>query len=233
MKTFMQPTLTGVLAMVLSQPASAADQAPVSSFWMLDLNDQITSVAAIVGVTVTVLGVYNGLKEARRSNRLRQAAVAKEVLRELFTDPLGHSAMQMLDWSGRTFQAGPVSLTVSWNELKPALVVHSGTTSFDVKQQFIRDCFENLFDHLLMLEHLISIENIHYDDVRVPIQYYAAKLAKHCPTFDPFLFEYGYAKAHRLIHRLAGDYQTGVSTGVVDDQCLEPRRPGQTSSTDR
>jgi hypothetical protein len=217
MKILMQPTLAGVLAMLLTHSAPAADQVPISSFRMLGLNDQITVVAAIVGVAVTVFGVYNGLKEARRSNRLRQAAVAKEILRELFTDPLGHSAMQMLDWDGRTFQAGAVRLTVSWKELKPALVVHSSTTGFDVKQQFIRDCFENLFDHLLMIEHLISIGNIHYNDVRVPIQYYAAKLAKHRPTFDPFIFKYGYAKAHRLIHRLARDYQAVVSTDVVDD----------------
>jgi hypothetical protein len=201
-----ESALISILAMVVAEFTLADDRTPISSFRKLDLNDQITSVAAILGVLITLFGVFRGLGEARRANRLRQAAVAKEVLRDLFTDPLGRSAMQMLDWDGRTFQAGSNSLTIHGKDLKPALVVHSNTTKFDVQQQYIRDCFENLFDHLLMIEHLISIENIHYDDIRIPIQYYAAKISKYSRTFDPFLFEYGYAKAHRLIYRLAKEF---------------------------
>ncbi|WP_331691216.1 hypothetical protein VY732_16765 [Pseudomonas sp. ZY71] len=198
--------LISFLAMVVAEFAAAAERTPISSFQALDLKDQISSVAAILGVLITVFGVFRGLAVARKSNRLRQAAVAKEVLKDLFTDPLGRSAMQMLDWDGRTFQAGPNSQTVHWVDLQPALVIPSSSTQFNVKQQFIRDCFENLFDHLLMIDHLISIENIHYDDIRIPVQYYAAKLSRHPLVFDPFLLKYGYAKAHGLIHRLAKDY---------------------------
>lgn len=202
-----KPTLIGILTMVVTDLAWAEERTPIKHFAELDLNDQITSIAAVLGVLITVFGVFRGLGEARRSNRLRQAAVAKEVLRDLFTDPLGRSAMQMLDWDGRTFQSGSTNLTVHWIDLKPALVVHTSTTRFDIQQQYIRDCFENLFDHLLMIDHLISIKNIHYDDIRIPIQYYAVKISRHPRTFEPFLFEYGYAKAHQLINRLAKDDQ--------------------------
>ncbi|MHA6130467.1 hypothetical protein ACX3YD_30590 [Pseudomonas fluorescens group sp. PF-1] len=191
--------------MVVTECVLADDQTPIRNFRDLDLNDQIMSCAAVLGVLITLFGVIRGLAEARKSNRLRQAAVAKEVLKDLFTDPLGRSAMQMLDWDGRTFQTGSQHVTVQWSDLKPALVVHSSSTIFNLQQQYIRDCFENLFDHLLMIEHLIAIENIHYNDIKVPVQYYAVKIFKYPQTFDPFLFEYGYAKAHGLIARLAKD----------------------------
>ena len=105
----------------------------------------------------------------------------------------------MLDWSGRLYRDGQLEHGIDRAELGPALRTHN--LQFSLKERFIRDCFESLFDQIELLEHDISIELIHADDASVPLAYYAIKISQERHDFEPFLDAYGYAGAKRFLLR--------------------------------
>ncbi|GAB4472618.1 MAG: hypothetical protein OHK0044_16390 [Burkholderiaceae bacterium] len=45
---------------------------------------------------------------------------------------------------------------------------------------------------------------LHFDDVALPLEYYARKIVADSPAFEPFLLEYGYPNAHELLTRAGG-----------------------------
>lgn len=139
--------------------------------------------------------------EKARENRHKQAAAARDALRELFSSEKAREAMQMLDWSGRSYRDGASGHIITFSDLGPALRVID--LKFDQKDRFIRDCFEDLFDKLELIGHFIDIDFLHYSDVAVPLTYYAKKVAGDINSFAPFLDVYGYPKTKALLLRAA------------------------------
>ncbi|WP_435036960.1 hypothetical protein [Pseudomonas neuropathica] len=189
----------------------AADVTPEErTFLPVALKDWIVIGSTVVSIFIAFWGVKNGLQSARKAidekqneHRQKQLAAARDMIKEIFSDPLARSAMRMMDWSGRNFTYENQCLTVHWRDLKPALVVHQQGMGFDKQQEFIRDCFESFFDHMLVLEHFIEQRYLNEADIAVPLEYYAGQVMNFPQTYDGFLLAYGYGEARDLLQRLA------------------------------
>lgn len=201
-----------VLAVMMPlTPTLAAEATPEKeTFLPMALKDWIVIASAIVSIFIAFWGVKNGLQSARKviqekqnEHRQKQLAAARDMMKEIFTDPLARSAMRMMDWSGRTFTHGQQLFTVHWKDLKPALLVHQTGMEFNKQQEFIRDSFEAFFDHMLVLEHFIEQNYLNEADIAVPLEYYAGRIIDYPETYDGFLHAYGYGEARDLMQRLA------------------------------
>ncbi|MEO4048800.1 hypothetical protein AAFN46_17110 [Pseudomonas sp. CAU 1711] len=169
----------------------------------------ISNLITIVGIPAAILAAWkaiaefkNGNAEKIRENRHKQAAAAKEILKELFARERSHTAMEILDWpGGRTYRDGEIEHLIAASDLPSAL--RTNNLAFSAKERFIRDAFEDLFDQLELIEHYTSIDYLNFGDVSVPISYYARQINKYFPAFEPFLDEYSYTKAKKFIERAA------------------------------
>jgi hypothetical protein len=201
------------VALVVLMPATAlaAESTPKEdTFLPIALKDWIVIVSTLVSISIAFWGVRNALQSAKKviqekqnEHRQKQLAAARDMMKEIFTDPLARSAMRMMDWSGRTFTYEEQPFTVHWRDLKPALVVHQKSMGFDKQQEFIRDSFESFFDHMLVLEHFIEQNYLNEADIAVPLEYYAGRIIAFPDTYDGFLRAYGYCEARDLMLRLA------------------------------
>lgn len=202
------------VALMILMPATLALAAEATSkedtFLPIALKDWILIVSAVVSIFIAFWGVRNGLQSATKviqekqnEHRQKQLAAARDMMKEIFTDPLARSAMRMMDWSGRTFTYEEQSFPVHWRDLKPALVVHQKGMGFNKQQEFIRDSFESFFDHMLVLEHFIEQNYLNEADIAVPLEYYAGRIIAFPDTYDGFLRAYGYGEARDLMQRLA------------------------------
>lgn len=177
--------------------------------------DIIKNVLVIIGIPGALYAAWKAIDEFKnsnaekaketaekaRENRHKQAAAARDALRDLFGRDKARAAMRMLDWSGRSYSDGASSHVVNFSDLGPALRVTALT--FNTKEQFIRDCFEDLLDQLELIGHLIEIDFLHYNDVAVPLAYYARQISDDIGSFAPFLDTYGYPRAKALLLRAA------------------------------
>lgn len=201
------------VALVVLMPATltlAAEATPKEdTFLPIALKDWIVIVSTVVSISIAFWGVGNALQSAkkviqekRNEHRQKQLAAARDMMKEIFSDPLARSAMRMMDWSGRTFIHEEQTFTVRWRDLKPALVVHQKGMGFNKQQEFIRDSFESFFDHMLVLEHFIEQSYLNEADIAVPLEYYAGRIIAFPDTYDGFLCAYGYGEARDLMLRL-------------------------------
>jgi hypothetical protein len=196
-----------VLAVMMPlTPTLAAEATPdKETFLPITLKDWIVIASAIVSIFIAFRGVKNGLHFARK---VIQAA-ARDMIKEMFTDPLARSAMRMMNWSGRTFTHGQQLIKLHGKDLKPALLVHQTGMGFNKQHAFIRDSFEAFFDHMLVLEHFIEQYYLNEADAAVPLEYYAGRIIVFPDTYDGFLQAYGYGKARDLTRRLAQRSKVG------------------------
>jgi hypothetical protein len=169
----------------------------------------VKNALVIVGAPVALAGAWKalrelalGTREKAKENRIRQALAARDMLKDLFASAKARAALQMLDWSGRSYSDGDHEFEVRATDLGDAL--RTDRLAFDHKQMFIRDCFEELFDRIEQLQHFVNIGLLHFDDVALPLEYYARKIVADLPAFEPFLLEYGYPNAHELLTRAGG-----------------------------
>lgn len=140
--------------------------------------------------------------EKAKENRLKQALAARDALSQVFGSPRSMAALQMVDWSGRIYSDGKHEFTIAFDELGTALRIDN--LNFDnPKELYIRECFDDLFSNLELLQHYIDIELVHADDVTIPFAYYARRIVGNPGVFDGFLGAYGYARARRLLQLAA------------------------------
>ena len=179
------------------------------------IKDLVTVLVAVFGVPSGLLTAWKAVNEMKRGrhenarqtaekakeNRLKQAMAARDALSQIFSSHKSKAALQMVDWSGRIYSDGKQEFTIAFEELRPALRVDN--LSFDIKEQFIRECFDDLFSNLELLQHYVDIELIHSDDVMVPLSYYAKRIAGNPKTFYAFLTDYGYTRAKKLLQHAA------------------------------
>ena len=150
-------------------------------------------------------------QEKDRENRHRQAAAGLATLKDIFASERARAAMQMLDWSGRSYRDGSLEHTIRTAHLGPALRVNN--LDFSPIDRYIRDCFEDLYDHLELAQHCVSIGLLEFDDISVPLSYYCEKIADDLPAFSAFLDTYGYTKAKTFIIRAAKARKASLHAG--------------------
>lgn len=175
---------------------------------MSEFDSLLTHVADYVGVGIALFAARKGISEFKisniekaRENRHKQASAARDALQEVFSNEKARAAMRMLDWSGRPYSDGNTEHFVDFEDLGLALRITD--PNFSAKEILIRECFEEFFDHLELLEHYAAIDFLNIDDLTVPLAYYAKKIDSNRPAFKPFLKEYGYKKADTFITRAA------------------------------
>jgi hypothetical protein len=170
------------------------------------LKDQVTALTSAIGIPAALLTAWKAIVEMHRGNiekqqenRHKQASAAKSELHALFNDPLARAALQMLDWSGRKYNTGIKLERIYFEDLGEGL--RTVNLEFDDKDTYIRDCFEKLYDALSMIEHLCQINFINFEDVAVPLQYYAKKIVDTKEDHYAFMQEYGYELAWDFVTR--------------------------------
>jgi hypothetical protein len=176
------------------------------------------SVLVLVGVPGSLIAAWKVIVEFRNSNnekakevaekayenRQRQANSARDALEQLFSSQRARSAMQMLDWDGRTYRDGEHEHTIYFRNLGSAL--RTEHTEFSPTECFIRECFEDFFDKIELMQHFVDVGFLNFDDLSVPIKYYALKIVDNLSIFESFLDNYGYPRAKLFFERAAQWY---------------------------
>lgn len=54
---------------------------------------------------------------------------------------------------------------------------------------------------MLVIEHLISIHYINYEDIELAVKYYTTSIASNLLIYNDFITNYGYQKAKKLFLR--------------------------------
>ncbi|HEV7427402.1 MAG TPA: hypothetical protein VGQ46_13640 [Thermoanaerobaculia bacterium] len=121
-----------------------------------------------------------------RDLRWRKAQTGNELLQHMLDDPLAAAAMQILDWSGRTYALnGHPSVIVVEEDLPGAL--RPARSAFTPKQTFIRDAFDALFFHFARLNRAIDVNLVEMNDVSMPTSYYIAEMGKRKTVMQDYL----------------------------------------------
>ena len=194
---------------------------PVMDPNMKDWLQAVAWGATAGGVIVAIWKLRSDVRASRlqrdRDLRWRQAEAGKKLNDEMMADTQSWSAMQMLDFSGRTFllpsQTDPnktVSFAITHDDL--TTVLNSSANITAQKDVFIRDCFDKLFYYLATLDHYISSTLILYKDVAFPIEYYVPLLANFKPAVGSYLDKYKLVRAQAFLSRFPAwkDVKTGV-----------------------
>jgi len=178
------------------------------------------SIVAIIGGLVAV---SQALTEMRRSNdqrredmRWKQAEMAKKCLDEMFSNGLARAAMKMLDWSGLTYTMPGRSQTAPIEHATRREALRTSATVFttDDPAPFIRDAYDELFDNFERLEHFVVINLILFEDIKQPLAYYVAKLAKpeERAVIELFLQAYKFHSAQKFLNRFPEWSENGFSS---------------------
>jgi len=134
--------------------------------------------------------------------RWRKAEMAKKVLDEIWFNPRCQAALTMVDWDGRSYQdSDRRTHAITHRALVDGLRTHE--TRFTPDEQFIRDCFDALFDGVARIEHFIRTGLIEFEDVEHRWRYYVGLFADFRPVMQKFVDAYGYEMAGKFFDRFA------------------------------
>jgi len=162
--------------------------------------------ASIVGIG---FAVWKGLGEFRRSReqreqelRWKKADAARSLIHDLFNNPRSQNAAWMLDYDGRTFDIGERKIKVTREILRNALRTDNLESLNDV-EFFIRDCFDDFFFLVDLMNHAWTSKLIDLDDVKFHFDYYVIDCMKREATvLDAYMERYGYKGAMSLFKKI-------------------------------
>jgi len=80
--------------------------------------------------------------------------------------------------------------------------LRTSNLNFDNKETFIRDCFDNLFYYMAMLEHYVESDLVRLEDVAFPLDYYLKIINKNKVVFEKFLNHYSLIRTLKFMKRL-------------------------------
>lgn len=163
-------------------------------------------VVAIVGGLIAASKAIHETRENRRQRlrelRWKKAELAREIIDKLNSNKRLRDALVMVDWSGRDFEISPGrSAEIRWEDLPGALRPWKEPISFDEKEVYIRDCFDELFDGLNLLEHYLRTDLLDFEDVEFPMAYYMGQLKERGDAVGTFMNHYGNRLAKAFIER--------------------------------
>jgi hypothetical protein len=171
--------------------------------------DAVQVVAWVVAIIGGLIAAFKALHETAENRRMRarelrwkKAQFAKEILDQLDQNKRFRDALTMLDWTGREFEISQGKIEeISWEDLSAALRTWHEPMSFTDKEVYIRDCFDELFDGMNMLEHYLRTELLSFQDVQFPMAYHITKLRERWSAVDAFLGHYGFQLALAFVNR--------------------------------
>jgi hypothetical protein len=179
-----------------------------------ELSQAIGVVGALLAALVFIYQFRETILQRSVEQRRTQAALARELLANLFSDPRSRDALRMLDYGARTYLVGGSSTSISAGDVKNGLRItpqrphkrpgeadDETVLRFSPDELYVRDCFESLFDQVDILEHFVQRELLDPDDLRPPLAYYAKKINADTQTFSVFLKQYEYELSRAFLLR--------------------------------
>jgi len=143
------------------------------------------------------------LKQRQREFRHKQATFARELIREVFSDPKARAGLKMLDWlSAEYIDDDGSTHRIRREDLQPAL--RTCDLSFTGAHKFIRTRFEALYDYLEQIEQLIGLEVINFEDIETAFRYYMVRALRPQIRHFDFLDYYDYPRAKWFLLRFEG-----------------------------
>jgi hypothetical protein len=160
-------------------------------------------------------------QQQRDEERTRQHVnLSRELLTTLFNDQLSRDALRMLDWEARKYPVGNQILTVTKRDVVNGLRIGADrpeprpdgpvgemqppgvniALNFTPEEQYVRDCFERLYDQLDSLEHFIRRKLLDLADLHTPLAYYIREINAR-PEQEKFLVAYGYTLTQAFLLR--------------------------------
>jgi hypothetical protein len=171
-----------------------------------DVVQVVAWVVAIVGGLIAAFKAINETAENRRQRdrelRWKKAQLARDILDKLLSNKRFRDALIMLDWTGREFEILPnQKQQIRWEDLPGALRAWTEPIEFDEKEVYIRDCFDELFDGMNLLEHYLRTDLLDFADIEFPMAYHVAQLRKQWDAVNTFVSHYGNRLARDFVAR--------------------------------
>jgi len=178
----------------------------------------IASIGGVIAAGKAAWEIRRSRIDRETEFRWKRAELAKTVLDEIWNHPSARMALRMLDWTGLTYprdnqQTGPIKHEMMWDSLR------TSGNPFSPDEQFVRDCFDELFDGFERLEHFLRIHLILFEDIESGLQYYVSLLSKKKQVYQRFLEKYEFRLACALLNRFKvwNAAPSRGSTGVAED----------------
>lgn len=183
---------------------------PIDPAWK-DWIQTLSWIGAVIGIVGALLKYISEQKKDREQRarelaqsklelRWKQAEAAKKLLDEMLSNPYAVAAMGMLDWNDVDFEVHGHKFKVSEEDYLKALRVSD--LNFDVREKYIRDCFDYFFYFMATIEHYVDSDLVLMEDVVFPPDYYMRRIEKNREVFDKFVHFYELDRAARFMKRL-------------------------------
>jgi hypothetical protein len=166
--------------------------------WIQAISWLVASIGGVVVAFKAVAEMRRSRIDRRRDFRWRQARMSKDLFDELFGDNSARSALRMLDWDGAAFEVGDGTIKPISRQLMLS-ALRTTNTEFNPTEQFVRHCFDRLFDWMERVEQFRGIELVSFADFEHGMSYYVALLSAHKDVFSNYLDTYGFADANKLL----------------------------------
>lgn len=157
----------------------------------MSTND-IELLTKIIGTAIGLFTAACFLFQYSRANREKSVALSRELINALFSDTFSRSALRMLDWDDRLYEVPTVGrVKIDRSIVKQGLRVNS-SMSFSEPEQYVRDCFERLYDQTEMFEHFIRRGLLDFEDLMPPLASYIKQIRSNREVHFAFLSTYEY-----------------------------------------
>jgi hypothetical protein len=178
------------------------------------IKDLIQVVTWLVAAIGGVIAAFKAVSELHRSNeeraeairerqvqfRWRQAEMARTILDQTWSNNFARSALKMLDWSGLKYErAGATTEPITHENVYHAL--RTTNLRFTDDEQYVRDCFDQLFDDFERMEHYLNIGLVNWDDIQGRLDYHVNLLARQRKIHEQFLRAYQFKLALLFLER--------------------------------
>jgi hypothetical protein len=164
-----------------------------------------SSVTITGGFIAAFMAIYNLVLSRRireKELRFKQAQVGKQIIEEMFDDDAAGNALLMIDFEKRSFDVGSKrKIVINIEDVLQAL--NPDNKSEDAKTIFIRESFDGLFYFLDRFEHFVQIGLTTFEDVAVPIKYYATIMTTHRSTFLKYIQLTQFERALTFLNRFS------------------------------
>lgn len=162
----------------------------------------ITIIGGFVAATIAIYNLILNRKIREKELRFKQAQMGKQIIEEMFDDEAAGNALLMIDFERRSYEIGSrKKAIITRDEVVAALnpeIQHE-----DFKTIFIRECFDGLLYYLDRFEHFIKIGLTTFDDVAVPLQYYATIMSKQKSAFINYIVITQFERALHFLDRFS------------------------------
>lgn len=163
-----------------------------------------TLFAGIAGVLYAVRQYKDANATRKEDLRWRQAERADAMLDQILGNPKVVNAFHLLDWDGGKrflYVNGDLTgtITANWEEQNTDL----GNLSASLREMFVRESFDALYEAFERLEHAIRIGVVDFTDIAQPFRFYVDKIGQRKDAFEVFEANQSYKMARYFIARYA------------------------------